>query len=371
MKLRIERDALADAVAWAARTLPARPTNPVLSGILLSAPEGDLVQLSSSDQAVSSQASIEAEVAEPGDVVVSGRLVADIAKSLPPQPVSLMLEGTRLVLQCGRSSFTLPTLPVEDYPALPALPPVLGRVAGEVLADAVGQVAIAASRDDTLPVLTGIRMEFSGSRVTLAATDRYRLAVREFTFQPTDPSLEAQVLVRGKTLSDLTRPLAHAADVDLALDDTHSLIGIIGGSRRSTTPVLDGDFPDYRRLLPSEAAARAEITTADLIESVKRVKLVVERPGAPIQLEFVDGEVLLRAGTGDEAQATEALECSMEGDPISIAFNPDYLLEGLAALDGETARLSMTQPTKPAVVSSAADESGEYRYLLMPIRVPG
>lgn len=370
MKLRIEQGNLADAVAWAARTLPTRPTNPVLAGVLLSATE-DRVTLSSSDQAVSSQVAFDAEVSEPGETVVSGKLLADIAKSLPHKPVSLTLEGSRVVLQCGRSSFTLPTLPVEDYPALPDLPPVLGRVSGEELAEAVGQVAFAASRDDTLPLLTGVRMEFTGQTVTLAATDRFRLAVREFNWQATETDLESNVLVRAKTLLDVARPLAGVANVDISLDETASLIGITGGSRRSTTPVLDGAYPDYRRLLPKEAAAVATVTTADLIESVKRVKLVVDRPNIPIQLDFSDGEVLLRAGAGDDAHATEILESELVGDPIKIAFNPEYLLEGLAALTGTHAKLSMLEPKKPAVLSVAEDEDFAYRYLLMPIRLQG
>lgn len=367
MKLRIERDALADAVAWAARTLPTRPTNPVLSGVLLHAGE-DRVTLSSSDQAVSSQVSFEADVAEPGDAVISGRLLADIAKALPAQPVQLNLEGSRMVLQCGRASFTLPTLPVAEYPSLPGLPPILGRCSGAGFADAVAQVAIAASRDDTLPVLTGIRMEFSGDGITLAATDRYRLAVREMPWQPADRDSEAQILVRAKTLLDLARPLAGVDAVDLALDESQSLIGITGAGRRSTTPVLDGEFPDYPRLLPKEVSTVAVVSTAELIESVKRVKLVVDRPNVPIKLEFVDGELLLRAGGGDDAHATEALECELTGDPIRIAFNPEYLLEGLAALSSPTARLAMTEPKRPAVLSRAEGDV-DYRYLLMPIRL--
>jgi DNA polymerase-3 subunit beta len=367
MKLRIERDALADAVAWAARTLPPRPTNPVLAGVLLVASE-DQVSLSSSDLAVSSQVSLDADIDEPGDVVVSGRLLADIAKALPARPVSLALEGTRLVLHCGRASFTLPTLPVAEYPVLPTLPPVLGTCSGADFAEAVAGVAIAASRDDTLPVLTGIKMEFEDDLITLAATDRYRLAMRELPWQPAARGNAAQILVRAKTLSDLARPLAGVDAVELALDGSQSLIGVTGGGRRSTTPVLDGDFPDYRKLLPAEASSVAVLATADLIESVKRVKLVVDRPNTPIQLDFADGEVLLRAGAGEDAHATEILECELTGDPIKIAFNPEYLLEGLAAIHGPNAQLAMNAPTRPAVLTAATGEA-DYRYLLMPVRL--
>jgi DNA polymerase-3 subunit beta len=370
MKLRIERDALADAVAWAARTLPTKSPHPVLSGVLLVAGE-DRVRLSSSDQAVSSEVTFEADVAEPGEVVVIGRLLADIAKALPPQPVSLVLEGSRVVLTCGRASFTLPTLPVMEYPALPELPPILGRVPGGAFADAVGQVAFAASRDDSIPVLTGIRMELAGQRIAMVATDRYRLALRELPWQPASTDVEANVLVRAKTLADLTRPLAHVPTVDLALDDSHSRLGLTGGARQSTTPLLDGDFPDYRRLLPGESTSVATVTTAELIESVKRVKLVVDRPNVPILFEFSDGEVLLRAGAGEDAQASETIEGVLDGDPIKIAFNPEYLLEGLSALGSATARVAMTLPNRPAVLSGGDDEELAYRYLLMPVRLAG
>lgn len=369
MKLRIERDALAEAVAWAARTLPSRPTNPVLSGVLLEASQ-ETVRLSSSDQAVSSQVAIDAEVGEPGNAVVSGRLLADIAKALPGRPVAMTLEGTRMVLQCGRARFTLPTLPVAEYPTLPALPPVLGSCVGHTFADAVGQVAIAASRDDALPVLTGILVQFAEESITLAATDRYRLAVRQFPWQPSGPDREASVLIRAKTLLDLARPLAGVDAVDLALDEAHSMIGITGANRRSTTPVLDGDFPDYRRLLPKEAAAIAVVSTTELIESVKRVKLVMDRTNVPMQLSISDGEVLLKAGGGEDAGASDILECELQGDPIKIAFNPEYLLEGLAAVQAPLTRLQMNEPNRPAVLRAHTDDS-DYQYLLMPVRMAG
>jgi DNA polymerase-3 subunit beta len=367
MKLRIERDALAEAVAWAARSLPTKPTNPVLSGVLLQAVD-ERVILSSSDQAVSSQVSFDAEVGEPGDVVVSGRLLADIAKALPARPVSLDLDGTRLVVQCGRARFTMPTLPVAEYPALPAIPPVLGRVVGHTLSDAVAQVAIAASREDALPMLTGIQMEFGEQMITLAATDRYRLAVRELPWQPAGRGSEEPVLIRAKHLVELARPLATVDAVELSLDETRSLIGITGANRRSTTPVLDGDFPDYRKLLPKEASSVALFSKAELIDSVKRVKLVVDRSNIPMQLDLSDGEVLLRAGGGEDAGATDVLECDLQGAAMKIAFNPEYLLEGLAAVPADTVRLAMQEPHKPAVLSAAGDDS-DYQYLLMPVRI--
>ena len=375
MKIRVERDVLADAVSWAARTLPTRPSLPVLAGLVLTASEDQLI-LSSFDYEVSSQVSITADVQAPGTMLVSGRLLADITRSLPAAPVQIVNEGTRAVITCGRSSFTLPTLPVEEYPNLPDMPASSGHIAGNSLAAAVGQVAVAAGRDDTLPTLTGIRLEIEGSSIVLAATDRYRLAVREFTWTPNDSSLSVQALIPAKTLADTAKSLAAVDQVLIALagGTNEGLIGFEGAGRRTTTRLLDGEFPKYRTLLPSEAATVATVDTAQLVEAVKRVSLVAER-NTPLRLQFEAGEVQLRAGTGEDAQASEALECTTEGDALEIAFNPTYLLDGLAAVDSTTTLFSFTASTKPAVLTgesakrSAALE--DYRYLLMPVRLTG
>ena len=371
MKIRIERDVLADAVAWAARTLPSRPSLPVLAGVMMTA-EGSSVTLSSFDYEVSARVEIDAVVDEPGTALVSGRLLTDIAKSLPPKPVVIASEGSRVSITCERSSFTLPTLPLEDYPQLPEIPQASGTVDASLFATAVGQVAIAAGRDDTLPTLTGIRMEFDGSTITLAATDRYRLAVREFTWKPSSSSLEVAALVPARNLSETAKSLAAGESVSIALGASgERLIGFEGNSRRTTSRLLDGEFPKYRSLLPSESSSVADVDTAALIDAVKRVSLVAER-NTPVRLAFGGGEVSLRAGAGDDAQAAEALECAIEGDDIEIAFNPGYLLDGLAACGAQTARFSFTQATRPAVLTGQGEGAvEEYRYLLMPVRLTG
>ncbi len=375
MKFRVERDVLADAVSWAARTLPTRPSLPVLAGLVLTASEDQLI-LSSFDYEVSSQVTITADVQAPGTMLVSGRLLADITRSLPAAPVQIVNEGTRAVITCGRSSFTLPTLPVEEYPNLPDMPASSGHIAGNSLAAAVGQVAVAAGRDDTLPTLTGIRLEIEGSSIVLAATDRYRLAVREFTWTPNDSSLSVQALIPAKTLADTAKSLAAVDQVLIALagGTNEGLIGFEGAGRRTTTRLLDGEFPKYRTLLPSEAATVATVDTAQLVEAVKRVSLVAER-NTPLRLQFEAGEVQLRAGTGEDAQASEALECTTEGDALEIAFNPTYLLDGLAAVDSTTTLFSFTASTKPAVLTGESAKRSaaldDYRYLLMPVRLTG
>ena len=376
MKFRVERDVLAEAVAWAARSLPARPPVPVLAGLMLDARDGRLV-LSSFDYEVSARVEVAADIAEPGVALVSGRLLADISRSLPGRPVDVATDAAKVVVTCGSSRFTLLTLPVEDYPALPEMPGASGSLRGDVFAAAVAQVSVAAGRDDTLPVLTGVRLEIEGEKITMAATDRYRLAVRDLAWTPEQSGLSAIALVPARTLSDTAKALAGADKVTVALAGTNGaegLVGFEGGGRRTTSRLLDGEFPKYKSLLPSESASVATVETASLVESVRRVALVAER-NTPIRLSFSAGELTLEAGTGDEAQASESLDAALDGDDISIAFNPAYLLDGLGALDAPQAELRFTSSTRPAVLAgkeTAEDTAGDdYRYLLMPVRLSG
>ena len=378
MKIRLERDVLAEAVAWAARGLPARPPVPVLAGLLLDAGENSLV-LSSFDYETSARVEVSADVGEPGVVLVSGRLLSDISRSLPHAPVDISTDGAKVILTCGSSRFTLLTLPVDDYPALPDMPSAAGSLDGNAFAAAVAQVSVAAGRDDTLPVLTGVRMEIEGGQITMAATDRYRLAVRELAWSPDQQVVSANVLVPARTLADTAKSLAGADKVTLALSTGGTgagdgLVGFEGSGRRTTSRLLDGEFPKYRSLLPDESQSLATLETGALMESVKRVALVAER-NTPIRLAFSQGTVTLEAGTGDEAQASEALPAELEGDDIAIAFNPTYLLDGLGALDTSHVQLAFTVSTRPAVISgkpSAGEPArSEYRYLLMPVRLSG
>ncbi|HEV2451287.1 MAG TPA: DNA polymerase III subunit beta [Streptosporangiaceae bacterium] len=378
MRFQVERDLLAEAVAWTARALPARPALPVLAGMRLQAGTGGpgVLTLSSFDYDVSAQASLPVTVEEEGSVLVPGRLLTEITKSLPPRQVEVRVDGARTIVTCGSAQFSLLMLPEEDYPALPEMPPSIGTVESDVFATAVAQVAAAAGRDDTLPALTGVRMEIEGDTLTLVATDRYRLAVRELRWKPAQPDLSAAVLVPGKALSDTARALTSGAEVSIALalpgGSGDGMIGFEGSGRRATTRLLGGEFPRYQALLPEHANATAELPAGLLSESVRRVALVAER-NTPVRLSFSIGQLLLEAGTGDEAQAAETLEASYEGEDIQIAFNPQYLLDGLTAMDSDTVRISFTAPAKPAVITGKpeADQAPAYRYLLMPIRLSG
>ncbi|MEI6623157.1 MAG: DNA polymerase III subunit beta, partial [Actinomycetes bacterium] len=269
------------------------------------------------------------------------------------------------------SSFMLPTLPVEEYTVLPTMPDPAGVVDGSSFAAAVAQVAVAAGHDDTLPMLLGIRIEFDGPRVTMAATDRYRLAVRELTWRPERPEFEGSALVPAKVLADTAKLLAASQDVFVAYAPNTSaegLMGFEGGGRRTTTRLIDGDFPKYRQLLPESGSTLATVATAALLEAVKRVSLVAER-NTPVRLLFSGDEVSLQAGSGDEAQATEALEAQVVGEPIAIAFNPSYLTDGLMAIGDPQVRISFTESNKPAVLTPGSDSAASFKYLLMPVRL--
>lgn len=387
LKFRVVREDFADAVAWVARNLPTRPTIPVLAGVLLTGTDDGLT-ISGFDYEVSAEVRVSAEIASPGSVLVSGRLLSDITKALPAKPVELSVEGTRVALTCGSARFSLPTLAVEDYPALPTLPEETGVVSSDLFAEAIGQVAVAAGRDDTLPMLTGIRVEISGESVVLAATDRFRLAVRELTWETSATDVEAAVLVPAKTLAEAAKAGTDGNQVHLSLGagaavGKDGLLGIRSNGKRSTTRLLDAEFPKFRQLLPSEHTAVATIGVAELTEAIKRVALVADR-GAQIRMEFGDDVLRLSAGADDVGRAEEDLPVEFAGDPLTIAFNPTYLTDGLSSLHSERVTFGFTTPSRPAVLRPTGEDGGtgggsgpfpaaktDYVYLLMPVRLPG
>ncbi len=378
MKIRVERDGLADAVAWVARSLPSRPPVPVLGGILLDAgSSSDGLTISGFDYEVSATVGVAATIADGGRTLVSGRLLADITRSLPAQPVEIMVDGSRVSIACGSAKFSLPTMPVEDYPQLPAMPPHAGELAGEVFGLAVSQVAVAAGKDDTLPMLTGVRVEINGDKLTLVATDRFRLAMREFNWKADEhmsSAGEMAVLVPARTLAEAAKALGTSGTtVEIALAPGDGLIGLSGSGRRTTSRLLDTEFPRYRQLLPSEQTAAAIIDVPPLVEAIKRVSLVAER-GTQVRLEFDDGGLRLSAGGDDEGSAEEELSVEYTGEPVTIAFNPGFLQEGLGALHSDRAELSFTTPSRPALIKPVGDDGNVvpgYLHLLMPVRLPG
>ncbi|ANS79267.1 DNA polymerase III beta subunit [Serinicoccus hydrothermalis] len=377
MKFRVERDVLSEAVAWVVRGLSNRPPVPVLAGVLLTAdPEGTLT-FSAYDYEVSATVTVEAEVSEGGQVLVLGRLLADIARNLPAKPVEVSTDGSKVSLTCGSSRFSLIQMPVADYPQLPGQAEASGSVPGDSFTQAVNQVSIAADRGDTLPILTGVRVEIAGEKITMLATDRYRLAQRELTWSPGMTDADHVCLIPARTLSETAKSLGASASVDLSLGEAgrgDGLVGFEAGQRRTTTRLLDGEYPKVTSIFPSSVDSVAVVDTQAFIEAVRRVALVAER-NTPVRLRFSDGQLAIEAGTGDDAQGSEAVESTLEGPEIEIAFNPQFLLDGLNVLGQPFTRLSFTQPSRPAVISGQAELEGEaddsYRYVLMPVRFAG
>ena len=388
LKFRLAREDFADAVAWVAKNLPTRPTAPVLAGVLLTGSDDGLM-ISGFDYEVSAEVRVAAEIASPGTVLVSGRLLSDITKALPAKPVEVSVEGTRVALTCGSARFSLPTMAVEDYPTLPTLPEETGVISADLFGEAIGQVAVAAGRDDTLPMLTGIRVEIDGETVVLAATDRFRLAVRELKWSTTSADVEAAVLVPAKTLAEAAKTGAAGTDVHLSLGagaavGKEGLLGIRSDGKRSTTRLLDAEFPKFRQLLPVEHTAMANVGVAELIEAIKRVALVADR-GAQVRMEFGDNGLRLSASADNVGRAEEDLLVEFAGEPLTIAFNPTYLTDGLGSLHSEKVSFGFTTPSRPAVLrpiigddADVPQGSGpfpaletEYVYLLMPVRLPG
>jgi DNA polymerase-3 subunit beta len=376
MKVRVGREVLAEAVGWVARGLPSRPSVPILAGMLVDAADGQ-VTLSGFDYESSGQVSVPAEVADEGRVLVSGRLLSDICRSMPRDSVDLSGEAARVQVSSGAARFVLHTLPIDEYPALPEMPAVSGVVDGEVFSHAVAQVVSAAGRDDTLPVFTGIRLEIRGSTISLLATDRYRLALRTFPWEPADAGVEANVLVPAKLLANVAKAMS-GHDLTLALGSTRTgdgLLGFAGGGRRATSRLIDGEFPKVRGLIPAENAVTSTVTveTAALVEVVKRVALVAER-SAPVRLTFADGTATLDAGNGEEAQASESVAVKLTGEPVVTGFNAGYLLDGLASLGTPIAHFAFTQATRPANLTGlrSPDDAPttDSAYILMPMRLP-
>jgi DNA polymerase III subunit beta len=385
VKIRLERDVLAEAVQWAARSLPLRPSVPILAGLLVQA-DADGVTFSSFDYETSAQIHVTAAVADEGQVLVSGRLLADISRSLPPKPVDITSDDTKMELICGSARFTLQTLPVADYPSLPGMPEATGTVPSAAFAQAVAQVVVAAGRDELLPVFTGVRVEIDDDTISLLATDRYRMALKELTWNPSRPQSSATALVPARVLSETSRSMTAGEEIMLSLSDGGAGDGIIGfdgrgpaGQRQTTTRLLDGEFPKVRHIMDTAALMDVRVGTTEVIAAAKRVALVAER-NTSLRMLMGDGFVTLEAATGDQAQASESIEAIIDqpggGDPVVTAagFNPSYLLDALGAFDTPYVNLAFTAPSKPCQLTGLATLDGnpltDYRHVIMLMRLP-
>ncbi|TYB50261.1 DNA polymerase III subunit beta [Nonomuraea sp. PA05] len=374
MKFTIMAGELADAVGYAAHALPKRPSVPVLAGILLEAGqvgEWEGIQVSAFDYDTSRQAEIEVDAAiDPGKVLVPGRLLADIVKVFPKgELVDVAADDREVTIRCGKAEYVIPLMPVEDFPSLPSAPAAIGSVDTSKFAAAVAQAASAAGKDETLPQLTGLRFEVGDGLVDLAATDRYRMTWRTLEWTATvDAPAELTAVIPARAVHDVARGLPGGTSVEVGLAADKGLVAFTCGGRRTTVRLLDNEFPPFRSHFDKQAEAKTRITAtfdaAALAKVVKRVSLVA-RSATPVRLAFTADGVLVEAGGGEDGRGTEQADCQLDGDPITIAFDPARLAPALATFTGPV-ELHMTTSVRPAVLQHAGDTT--YRHLIMPIR---
>jgi DNA polymerase III subunit beta len=376
VKFNVNRDVFSEAVSFAVKLLPQRTTLPILSGVLIEADEHGLT-LSSFDYEVSARTQIKAEVEESGRVLVSGRLLADIASRLPAAPVTFSTEDGRITVRCGTANFTLLSMPVDEYPTLPAIADTAGVLLAEDFANAVAQVAVASSRDDVTPVITGVQLEISENNLSLVATDRYRVAVREIAWDAGSAGLStASALVPARTLVEIGKTFGHSGTISVAItnSDERELIAFQADNKTVTSLLIKGNFPPVRRLFPETVDNFAVVSTAELIESVRRVSLVLEREAA-LRFTFTIDGLTLEAIGSEQAQASESIDAFLTGNDTVVSLKPQFLLDGLTAVHSEFVRISFTKtdnPNKPGPVlitsQSSKDQPGtdNYKYLLQP-----
>ncbi|MGW9183295.1 DNA polymerase III subunit beta [Agromyces sp. NPDC055661] len=377
MKFQVNRDVFSEAVSFAVKLLPQRTTLPILSGVLIQANDDGLV-LSSFDYEVSSQTEIQADVEESGTVLVSGRLLAEIAGRLPNAPVHVATEESRISVTCGSASFTLLSMPVEEYPSIPEVGTESGVVPAEEFATAVAQVAVAASRDDVTPVITGVQLEVRENNLSLVATDRYRVAIREIDWDGGGVASEETLtaLVPARTLQEVGKTFGHSGTISVAITsrDDRELIAFSADRKTVTSLLIKGNFPPVRRLFPDTVDNYAVMNTAELIEATRRVALVLEREAA-LRYSFTADGLTLEAIGSEQAQASETIDAILSGDDTVVSLKPQFLLDGLGAVHSEFVRISFTKtenPNKPGPVLITSQTSREqagadtYRYLLQP-----
>jgi len=374
MKVEIEHAAFRDIVGHAAKAVAVRPTPPVIAGMLLRA-ESDALHTSAFDFELAVRASAAAAVGEPGVVLVSGRLLAEITRALPKLPITLTTDGTRLVLNCGAYRYILACMPLDEYPSLPDFPPIIGRVEAAAFADAAGQASLAADRDETLPFLTGTRLEFEPEHVRLVATDRYRLAVRDVPWRPEpaqqrDPAVDSSALVPARMLLEAAKLFTPGEQVEIG--HSEGCLGLSAAALEVTLRQLDGSFIRYAQIFPEQYAGCAIVEVASLVAALKAISLVAER-NTPVRMEFTTGQVTVGAGSGDQAVASVTIDAGYDAaEPVAIAANPAYLLDGLGALGTPYAALRYPEKGRPVVISGLSSPDAEpdegFRYLFIPVR---
>lgn len=375
MKFHVNRDVFSEAVSFVVKLLPQRNPQPILAGVLIEATEEGL-SLAAFDYEASARTRIEATVDEPGTILVHGRLLSEIASRLPNAPIQIAQDADgEIVLTCGSARFTLAAMPVAEYPAIPEVSGDSGLVPGDDFSTAIAQVAFAASRDDVTPVLTGVQLEVTGNELSLVATDRYRVALREITFDSGAVAREeaTTALVPARTLTEVGKTFAHSGDIQVSFSGSgdREIIAFTAGNKTVTSLLIKGNFPPVRRLFPAQTEHYAVVNTAELAEAVRRVSLVLDR-SAPLRFTFSDEGVSMDAAGTEQARATESVDATLTGDEVTLGLNPQYLLEALGAVKSEFTRITFTSSDNanklsPVLITPQTSGTPEtFKYLLQP-----
>lgn len=375
MRFTVDRDVFNEAVSFTAKLLPQRPTQPILSGVLLVA-ESDVVELATFDYETSSKTSIRADISEHGRALVSGRLLAEIASKLPHSDVAVSREEDRVLIQCGSDSFSLPSMPVEEYPQIPEVSEATGTVQAADFAEAIAQVSLAASKEDVTPVITGVQCEISGGTLTLTATDRYRVATRGIEWKSADGNDNQSALVPAKIIAEVGKTFALDETVEITIikEADRELVAFKGGSKTVTSVLIKGNYPPVQRLFPESIDNYAVVSTNDIVEAVGRVGLVLEREAA-LRFSFSEGSVQLEGAGSESARANETADAHLVGEEMVVSLKPQFLLDGLRSTHAEYARIGFTRtdnPAKPGPVLISGQSSRDhedqttFKYLLQP-----
>ena len=375
MKFQVNKDVLNEAVSFAVRLLPQRTTLPILSGILIEA-DANALRLSVFDYDTSAQVEIAAKVDESGRVLVSGRLMAEIVSKLPNAAVDFSTDGSKVQVNCGSAKFSLLTMPIDEYPSLPEIPATSGSVSGEEFAAAISQIAVAASKEDVTPVLTTVLLETTKDNISLVATDRYRVAIQDIAWKSAGNANEASALIPAKTLQEIAKTFANQGEVAISINpaDEKDLIAFKANNRSVTSRLIKGNFPAVKTLFPEKIENFAIVNTQDLLDSTKRVSLVLERE-SPIKFSFGSQELNLEAAGGETAQATESVNVQLTGSDVVVSLKPQFLIDGLAGVKTEFVKIGFTNsdnPNRPSPVlitnhsTKGKEASDSYMYLLQP-----
>ncbi len=365
LRITCSKDDLAQGLGVVARAVSTRTSVQILSGILLEA-RNDELRLAATDMELSLRTSLPAQVASEGAIVLPGRTLVDVARLLPDEEVTIEHRASESVVQItsGSASYTLHTYNPEDFPRLPDVSGVQTfAVNRPALLETIARVARAASKDESRPVLTGVLVQFAGEKLVMAATDSYRLAVKETELSSAAPELEA--IVPSRALQELSRIATQGDDVLVGVHDNQ--VAFVAAGTWLTTRRIDGQFPNYRQLLPESFEHELTLPRNELLDVVRRASVMIQR-ATPLQLRFAEGELTVVARTHEIGESRESLPVAFSGEPLEIGFNADFLRDGLESVDGEDVRVKLISPLRPAVLQG---ELGDFTYLVMPIRLPG